>query len=1028
MEETTTAKKKKDQSEIFASCSFSSLGLHPTLCTQLQDLSMRLPGRAKLLRIWLRLSITCRVSPLRLTALVELWVYEILQKLLHRFHWIVPGYIMGGENRSKEKARLRKGISILVATPGRLLDHLKHTSSFLGFGKEIEDILDLLGSRKIESVAKGKQVSNISHFQRQNLLLSATLNEKVNQLAKISLENPVLIGLDDKKIQKNLVPGNTGSIESDEDDDSESPRINSSNEDYKLPTQLVQRYVKVPCGSRLAVLLSILKHLFEREASRKIVVFFSTCDAVDFHYSLLNEFCWSPGSTEAESMEKFLKYNIFRLHGNMKQEDRRNTFQDFKAEKFALLLSTDIAARGLDFPKVKCIIQYDSPGEASEYVHRLLLKHLFRPRCILLLGSCIHSPSRRSEKNFYGEETSPWARCQKLCVEATAIFGWKIFPKSIKEEEEGSEAKRAVEKEKGRHVPISRRFSSLPHPNFINHQIKSLVQQGHNIEALQLYSRNPFPATKFTYPSLLKACASIPNLQYGQTIHSTIITKSFSLDPFVTSSLISFYVKCGSLKNAAQVFDTLPQSDLSRSDVTIWNALIDGYFRFGHVKEGLALFGQMQRSGVRPDGYSLCNLLGVCDVGLGCFGGKQIHGYVVRNGFDYDLFLEIALIDMYFRSGRAMDAWRLFEGMEDKSNVVTWNVLIRGFGEAGLWERSLELYLLAKNSDVRLVSASFTSTLSACCQGELVSFGEQVQCEVIKRGFEDDSYVCTALLTMYAKCKLVGEAEKVFRNVVDKRIETWNAMISAYVGNGYAYDAFEAYNHMKLCKVPPDLFTMSVLLSGSSMVGSYDFGRSIHAELVKRTIQNDSALQSALLTMYSRCKSNGEAYLVFSTIKDKDVVAWGSMVSAFCHNKQYKEAFDVFREMEAHGVKPDSDIMASVVSACTRLDDAKLGCSIHGFVIKSGLWSDVFVASSLIDMYSKLGFLEMAESVFSDMPLRNIVAWNSIMSCYCRNGLPEMSIDLFSRLVHHGLYPNSVSITTVLTAVSSAAALLKGKS
>ena len=103
------------------------------------------------------------------------------------------------------------------------------------------------------------------------------------------------------------------------------------------------------------------------------MVFFSTCDAVDFHYSLLSEFCWSPNSqSEAEHTERFLRCHTLRLHGNMKQEDRRNTFQAFKTEKSALLLSTDVAARGLDFPKVRCIIQYDSPGEATEYVHRFL--------------------------------------------------------------------------------------------------------------------------------------------------------------------------------------------------------------------------------------------------------------------------------------------------------------------------------------------------------------------------------------------------------------------------------------------------------------------------------------------------------------------------------------------------------------------------------------------------------------------------------------------------------------------------------
>lgn len=420
------SKKKETVNEIFASCSFSSLGLHSTLCDQLRErLGFEAPTKVQAQAIPVILSgrhvlvnaatgtgkTVAYLAPIinhlqsygpRIdrssgtfalvlvpTRELCLQVYEILQKLLHRFHWIVPGYVMGGENRSKEKARLRKGISILVATPGRLLDHLKHTSSFLhtslrwiifdeadrilelGFGKEIEQILNILGSRNIVSIGEGNEVSNV---KRQNLLLSATLNEKVNHLAKISLETPVLIGLDEKKLPEDKSHVRFGSLESDVKEEVEYPSttMSSSTEDFKLPAQLVQRFVKVPCGSRLAVLLSILKHLLDREASQKVVVFFSTCDAVDFHYLLLSEFQWSSYSQpDTELKQLFLRCKTFRLHGNMKQEDRRTTFGAFKTEKKALLLSTDIAARGLDFPKVKCIIQYDSAGEATEYVHRV---------------------------------------------------------------------------------------------------------------------------------------------------------------------------------------------------------------------------------------------------------------------------------------------------------------------------------------------------------------------------------------------------------------------------------------------------------------------------------------------------------------------------------------------------------------------------------------------------------------------------------------------------------------------------------
>lgn len=119
---------------------------------------------------------------------------------------------------------------------------------------------------------------------------------------------------------------------------------------------------------------SSLRHFFiphQFHSVFQVVVFFSTCDAVDFHHSLFSEFQWNPSlQSDLEVRQKFLSCKIFRLHGNMNHDDRRTTFNAFKTEKSALLLSTDVAARGLDFPKVRCIIQYDSPGEATEYVHR----------------------------------------------------------------------------------------------------------------------------------------------------------------------------------------------------------------------------------------------------------------------------------------------------------------------------------------------------------------------------------------------------------------------------------------------------------------------------------------------------------------------------------------------------------------------------------------------------------------------------------------------------------------------------------
>ncbi|XWS65564.1 hypothetical protein CRYUN_Cryun05aG0124500 [Craigia yunnanensis] len=565
--------------------------------------------------------------------------------------------------------------------------------------------------------------------------------------------------------------------------------------------------------------------------------------------------------------------------------------------------------------------------------------------------------------------------------------------------------------------------SSHLSPALLNSNIKTFIQQGQFTKALQLYSVSPLSATQFTFPSLLKASTFLSNLSYGKTLHSTIIQFGLQFDPFIATSLVNMYAKCGSFSYAVKVFETMVKREAFVKDVTFWNSLLDGYFKFGLLKEGLAHFYKMQSFGVLPDAYSLSILLGV----LGYKEGKEIHGYIVRNMFKSDPFLETALIGMYSSCSRIMEAWFVFYHLEDKSNVVIWNVMVGGFFKNGWWEWSLKLYSLMKGENVKFVSESFGSTLSACGYGHVVDFGRQVHCDLIKLGFENYSFVYTSLLIMYGRCQFVEDAKMVFHQVLDKGIELWNAMISTFVCNKDSYAAFEVYNKMIYNVITPDSFTMSNVLSCSSLIGIYNVGRSVHAELVKRPLESSAAIQSALVTMYCKCGSVDDANSVLVTMREKDVVAWGSMISGFCQNRKFREALDYFRRMDADGVRPDSDIMSSVISACTGLENVDSGCMTHGYVIKSGLELDVYVATSLVDMYSKCGFPDMAENVFSGMPHKNLVAWNSMMSCYCRNGLPDHSIYLFSKIVQHGFYPDSVSITGALAAVSSIAALLIGK-
>ncbi|XP_056140432.1 probable ATP-dependent RNA helicase DDX31 [Lampris incognitus] len=285
---------------------------------------------------------------------LALQTFQTFQKLLKPFTWIVPGVLMGGEKRKAEKARLRKGINILVSTPGRLVDHIKHTLSIafsavrwlildeadrtldLGFEKDLTVILNSLNS---------------TGPARQNVLLSATLTPGLSRLTDVCMNEPVSI----------QVSNPSSSCITTTCDLSQA----SQSESFAVPEALNQYVVVVPSKLRLVCLAAFILAKCKFSQGNKIIVFISSYEAVEFLFSLFTSVL-GPLSTNHKPPFKFL-----RLHGNMRQEERTNVFDEFSVSKTGILLCTDVAARGLDLPQVTWIIQYNPSSTVAEYIHRV---------------------------------------------------------------------------------------------------------------------------------------------------------------------------------------------------------------------------------------------------------------------------------------------------------------------------------------------------------------------------------------------------------------------------------------------------------------------------------------------------------------------------------------------------------------------------------------------------------------------------------------------------------------------------------
>lgn len=246
--------------------------------------------------------------------------FGVLKELMtHHVH--TYGLIMGGSNRSAEAQKLANGINIVVATPGRLLDHMQNTPGFMYKNlqclviDEADRILDVGFEEEL------KQIIKLLPTRRQTMLFSATQTRKVEDLARISLKKePLYVGVDDDKANA-TVDG------------------------------LEQGYVVCPSEKRFLLLFTFLK----KNRKKKLMVFFSSCKSVKYHYELLN----------------YIDLPVLAIHGRQKQNKRTTTFFQFCNADSGILLCTDVAARGLDIPEVDWIVQYDPPDDPKEYIHRV---------------------------------------------------------------------------------------------------------------------------------------------------------------------------------------------------------------------------------------------------------------------------------------------------------------------------------------------------------------------------------------------------------------------------------------------------------------------------------------------------------------------------------------------------------------------------------------------------------------------------------------------------------------------------------
>ncbi len=461
-------------------------------------------------------------------------------------------------------------------------------------------------------------------------------------------------------------------------------------------------------------------------------------------------------------------------------------------------------------------------------------------------------------------------------------------------------------------------------------------------------------------------------------------------------------------------------------NIFAWNQKFSKYAKDGKLEKVIQLFQQMQLEGISPDKFTFVPVIKAC-AGLGALeDGRLVHKQLIQSGFESDVFVGSSLVDMYAKCGSIKDAWRVFNKMSSR-NVVTWTAMILGHVKCGQGQKALELYEQMQQEGVQPDSVTFVGVLNACASLAALKEGRCVHQQIVECGWDADVFVGNSLVDMYAKCGSMEDAWRVFNKMPSRDVVTWTAMILGYVQCWQGQKALELFQQMQQEGVRPDSVTFVAVLNACASVIALEEGRSVHVQIIQNGLDSEVFVGSSLVDMYAKCGSIEEACRVFSKMPSRDVVTWNAMLLGHVKCGQGQKALELFRQMQQEGVQPDSATFVAALNACASVAALEEGRCIHHQIIQSCLELDVFVGSSLVDMYAKCGNIEDAWTVFNKMPSRNVVTWTAMVLGHVKCGQGQKALELFQQMQQEGVQPNSVTFVGVLNACASMIALEEGR-
>ncbi|KAF7123962.1 hypothetical protein RHSIM_Rhsim12G0004900 [Rhododendron simsii] len=442
--------------------------------------------------------------------------------------------------------------------------------------------------------------------------------------------------------------------------------------------------------------------------------------------------------------------------------------------------------------------------------------------------------------------------------------------------------------------------------------------------------------------------------------------------------------------------------------------------------------------------------------------GRQLHAFIICSGLDKHPVLVRQLINFYSVFNLLADAHLVTETSKSL-HPFHWNLLISAYVRNGLSREALSTYGQMLNAGIRPDNFTYPSILKACGQELNLDLGREVHNSIDASRLDWCLFVQNALVSMYARCGEVDDARKLFDEMPEKDVVSWNSMISGYACKGRWREAFELFESMRMQGVELNIITWNTIAGGCLKTGNYEgavellpqmetsgipldsvavliglgacshmgsliLGKEIHCVAIRSNFSGLHNVQNALINMYARCKDLRHAHNLFQSLEAKSIISWNSIISGYAHWDFSEEASYIFRKMLFSGIEPNSVTIASILPLCARVANLQHGKEFHCYIIRRVWFNDyLLLCNSLVDMYARSGKVFLARRLFDMLSKKDEVTYTSLIAGYGIQGEGHAAIKLFEEMIRFQIKPDHVTMVAILSACSHSGLVTQGQ-